>query len=327
MKRHFAYLVLCYAFSLSLPQLACAEDLPADVLLRNRWTQLTHADYESALRKLPARYRGEFASSPKRIQDLLNSLLVTKTLAAEARIHGARPAPVAGTGPGDDADRALAAAELQRIDADAGKAFDKHKADYEKHARELYAVERDKYRIPEAVRLSDIAIAIKTRGEDAALARAREARERILAGGDFAAVAREYSDDPKTRDKGGALPFLSRSDLSGGQIGRAFALKPGEVSEPIKTADAYHVVRLEEHRPAKPLTFEEAHDSIMDGLRRQYMQEERQRRIEAIYRDPRLQVNQAQVDALVARTNTAPSGSASESPGPRIAPPAAAALK
>lgn len=327
MKRHFSFFVLCCIHSLALQQIASAQDLPADILLRNRWTQLTHGDYEAALRKLPPRYRGEFSSSPKRVQDLLNSLLVTKTLAAEARIHGAKPVAVAGNGPGDDADRALAAAELQRIDADASKVFDTHKADYEKHARELYDVERDKYKIPEAVRLSDIVIATKDRSEDAALARAREARERILAGVDFATVAREYSDDAKTRDKGGALPFLSRSDVARGQIDRAFSLTPGEVSEPIKTAGAYHVVRLEERRAARPLSFEEAHDSIIDGLRRQYMQEERQRRIEAIYRDPQLQVNQAQVDALVARADRAQSGGPPQSPGPPTAPPAAAAPK
>jgi len=327
MKRHFVFFVLCCIFSLPIPQIAFADELPADVLVRNRWMELTHADYESALRKLPPPYRSELAGSPKRVQDLLNSLLVTKTLAAEARLHGVKPAAVAGTGPGDDADRALAAGELLRIDTAARKTFDSHKGDYERHARELYAVDRDKYQIPEAVRLSDITIAIKDRGEDAALARAREARERIRAGGDFATVAREYSDDAKTRDKGGALPFLSRSDLRGGQLGPVFAMKPGEISEPIKMAGGYHIVRLDEHRPARPLTFEEALDSIMGALRGQYMQEQRQRRIEAIYRDPQLQVNQAQVDALVARAETSRPGGPSDSPGPHTAPPAAAAPK
>jgi parvulin-like peptidyl-prolyl isomerase len=325
MKRCTPWINLCCLPFLLLPLLAHGQELPPDVLLRNRWMNLTRADYESALHKLPPRLRGEFESSPRRVQDLLNSLLVTKTLAAQARVHGAKPAAPAGTGPGDDADRALAAAELQRIDADAGKVFDARKAEYEKRAHEIYAVDRNKFEIPEAVRLSDIAIAIKGRGEDAALARAREARERVVAGGDFAAVAREYSDDAKTRDKGGMLPFMPRRELADLHVDPAFMLKPGEISQPIKTAAAYHVMRLDERRPAKPLSFDEAHDSIMQGLRKQFVAEERQQRIEAIYRDPELQVNQAQVDALVAPSGTAGSdGASASSPPPTPSAPAGA---
>jgi PPIC-type PPIASE domain len=323
MNRYTPWINLCCLPFLLLPLLASGQELPADVLLRNRWMDLTRADYESALHKLPPRFRGEFESSPRRVQDLLNSLLVTKTLAAQARIHGAKPVAPVGTGPGDDTDRALAAAELQRIDADAGQAFDARKAEYEKRAKEIYAVDRNKFEIPEAVRLSDIAIAIKGRGEDAALARAREARERVVAGGDFAAVAREYSDDAKTRDKGGMLPFMPRRQLADLHVDPAFMLKPGEISQPIKTAAAYHVMRLDERRPAKPLSFDEAHDSIMQGLRKQFVAEERQQRIQAIYRDPELQVNQAQVDALVAPAEAPAEGASGSSPRPT--PPASAA--
>jgi peptidyl-prolyl cis-trans isomerase C len=233
MKRSNPWIKLCAILGLLMPLLAFGQDLPADVLLRNRWMDLTRADYDSALRKLSPRFRAEFESSPKRVQDLLNSLLVTKTLAAQARVHGAIPVAPAGTGPGGEADRALAAAELQRIDTDAGKTFDARKAGYEKRAREIYAVDPKRFEIPEAVRLSDIAIAIAGRGDDAALARAREAREQVVGGAHFATVARKYSDDPKTRDKGATLPFMSRNDLAERHVDPAFSLKPGEVSQPV----------------------------------------------------------------------------------------------
>src|SRR5512143_362433 len=102
---------------------AFADPLPPDVLVKSRWMELTRADFERALARVPEKHRFEFAASPKRIQDLLNGLLVTKTLAAQARSHGTRPGPKFA--PGDpEGDRELAAAELRRIDADAGKAFD-----------------------------------------------------------------------------------------------------------------------------------------------------------------------------------------------------------
>jgi peptidyl-prolyl cis-trans isomerase C len=279
-----------------------AADLPNDVLVRTRWTELTKADVDAALSRVPSKMRFEFASSPKRVQALLYNLLVTKTLAAQARAHGTPPASSFPPGVGSDEERALAFAELARIETDAAKVFDAGKADFEVKARELYDIDRDKYRTPEEVRLSDIAVSIKERGEDGALARAKEARARIVAGADFAAVAREYSDDPTTRDKGGALPFVSRDRLARSYANAVFALtRVGEVSEPIRAPSAWHVVRVEERRPSRPQTFEEARDTIMQALRKRYIAEQREARVKAIEGDREMEVNQPAVDALVTR--------------------------
>jgi len=279
---------------------AFAADLPPDVLARSRWMELTPADFDAALTRVPEKMRFEFTTSPKRVQGVLNNLLVTKTLAAQARAHGTRPASTIPKGMGSDEDRALAAGELLRIEADASHAFDAKKTAYEAKAREVYDLDRDKYRAPEEVRLSDIAVEIKDRGDEAALARAKEARQHVAAGEDFAKVAREYSDDATTRDKGGALPFVSRERLAKPYAQAVFALtRIGEVSEPIKAPSAYHVVRLEERRPARQLAFDEVRDRIMQTLRQRYVGEQRDRRIEEINSDPSLVVNQPAIDALV----------------------------
>ena len=291
----------------SIALLACltaiahaAAELPPDILAKSSWMELTRADYEKAVSRVPENIRFEFSTSPKRVQAVLNNLLVTKTLAAQARAHGTRPAATFQPGAGDDSDRALAAAEIQRIEADAGKSFDAQKAAFEQKARELYTVDRDKYVTPEEVRISDIAVSIKERGDEAALARAREARQRIDAGADFAAVARDYSDDPTTRDKGGELPFVTAKALTPDYAKAVFALKTvGAVSEPIRAPSAYHVVRLEERRSPRPQTFEEVGDAIMRDMRTRYVNEQRDMRIRAIQEDSGLQVNQAALDALV----------------------------
>lgn len=277
-----------------------AADLPADVLVKSRWMQLTRADFDTAMRRVPEKSRFEFTTDPKRVQSLLNNLLVLKTLAAQAKAHGTKPAAVPPGGIANDAERALAAGELKRIESDAAQSFDAQKPAFEAKARETYALERDKYQAPEEVRLSDIAVEIKDRGEAAALARAKEARERIVAGADFATVAREYSDDPTTRDKGGALPFVTRDRLAKDYANGVFALtKVGEISQPIKGPTAWHVVRLEEVHPARQLTFDEVRDKIMQMLRQRYVREQRDLRIQAINTDPSLEMNQPAIDALV----------------------------
>ena len=281
-----------------------AAELPANVLAKSRWMELTRADYDQALTRLPENLRFEFSTSPRRVQGLLNNLLLTKTLAAQAKVHGTRPAGTLPKGSGIDADKALAAAELARIEADATKAFAAQKAVYEQKAREIYALERKKYVAPEEVRISDLAISIKDRGDDAALARAREARQKIIAGADFAAVAREYSDDPTSREKGGALPFVTAKALTPDYGKAVFALtKVGDIPEPIKGASAYHVVRLEERRAPRQQPFEDVRDAIMRDLEKRYVTEQRDARIQAIHSDPELQVNQAAIDALVNRVD------------------------
>ena len=297
---------ICAAIAAATIALPLRAELPADVLAKNSWVQLTRADYDAALERVPPKLRFEFATSPKRVQDLLNNLLLTKTLAAQARAHGLRPATAFD--PNNEKlqgeDRALAAAELQRIEEDAAREFDAHKADFEPKALEIYKINPDAYRTPEELRLSDIAVLIKGRGEDAAKARAAEARAKILAGGDFASVAREYSDDPTTRDKGGALPFMPASRMTPSYAKIVFALKNvGDISEPIPAPAAYHIARLEERKASRPRPFEEVQDSIMSGLRARYIGEQRDRRTQEIFSDPKTEANQAAIDALVNRVD------------------------
>jgi peptidyl-prolyl cis-trans isomerase C len=299
MSRRFpALLLLAFASAAVVP--ALAADLPPGVLAKSRWMELTKADFDAALTRVPEKMRFDFTTSPKRVQSVLNSLLLTKTLAAQARAHGTRPAHASAKGFGSDEERGLAAGELQRIESDASTEFDTKKAAFEAKARETYEFDRDKYRAPEEVRISDIAIEIKDRGDDAALARAKEARQRIVAGEDFAKVAREYSDDATTRDKGGALPFVSRDRLAKEYADGVFALsRIGEISQPIKGPFAYHVVRLDERHPARRLEFDEVRERILQSLRQRYIADQRDARLSAINTDPTIELNQPAIDALV----------------------------
>ncbi|MET0441316.1 MAG: peptidylprolyl isomerase, partial [Casimicrobiaceae bacterium] len=203
---------------------------------------------------------------------------------------------------------ALAKAELARVEKYASEEFDAKKADLELRAREIYALDREKYREPEAVRISDITIGTKNRSEEAALARAKEARARIAAGEDFGAVAREYSDNRITRDQGGQLPWLTAKELEANYAKGVFALtRQGEISEPIKGKAAYHVVRLDERRPAKVAPFEEARVPILQDMRRKHVDAHREARLRSIIADPDLQVNQPVVNALVKPVEPIPS--------------------
>lgn len=84
-----------------------------------------------------------------------------------------------------------------------------------------------------------------------ALALADELRARILAGEDFAALARAYSDDTGSAVEGGDLGWFGRGRMVAPFEEAAFSLPIGEVSEPIKTDFGYHLIEVLERDPAR----------------------------------------------------------------------------
>ncbi len=105
--------------------------------------------------------------------------------------------------------------------------------------------------------------------ESTARAEAEEALKKIREGGDFAAIAKEVSDDPTSAAKGGSL-----GEFPSGMMVPEFEealnkLAVGEISEPVKTAFGYHIVRLDgvtEER-VKPLT--EVRERVENELKKE----------------------------------------------------------
>lgn len=144
---------------------------------------------------------------------------------------------------------------------------------YTKNAKEL-AVERRKaahvlIRVPDGA---------TPQQRLARRARAEEVRRRVQAGGDFAALAKRYSEDTTTRDRGGVLEPFGRGEIMKPVEQAAFALRPGEVSDVVETQHGYHVIKLLEKIPGEPPPFEQ----VKDVLKQQLAQARRQEHLQAL---------------------------------------------
>jgi hypothetical protein len=102
------------------------------------------------------------------------------------------------------------------------------------------------------IRTRQILLAV---AHNASEARRQSARDSILAlhariveGADFEALAREYSQDPRTAPQGGDMGFFGRGEMMPPFEAAAYALEPGEVSAPVETSYGWHLIRLEERR-------------------------------------------------------------------------------
>lgn len=83
---------------------------------------------------------------------------------------------------------------------------------------------------------------------DSARAIAERALEEIRAGEEFAVVARRYSDDPGSRDRGGELGWIRRGDVVPAFAAAAWAAPPGRAVGPVRSRFGYHVIQVENVR-------------------------------------------------------------------------------
>jgi peptidyl-prolyl cis-trans isomerase D len=96
-------------------------------------------------------------------------------------------------------------------------------------------------------------------------ARAGEVLAQARAGADFAELAREHSEGP-SRESGGDLGYFSQGDMVPPFDQAVFALQPGQISEVVKTDFGYHIILLEDIRPAGTRPLEEVRGEIIATL-------------------------------------------------------------
>lgn len=97
-------------------------------------------------------------------------------------------------------------------------------------------------------------------------ARAEEIRHEALAGVDFAALARRWSDDPGTRERGGDLGAFTRNTHPEAFDAAAFALEPGRISGVVQTDYGFHVIRVTARSPRRLRTLAEVRPEIVQRL-------------------------------------------------------------
>jgi len=97
---------------------------------------------------------------------------------------------------------------------------------------------------------------------------AEEARK---PGVDFAALAKQRSEGPSARD-GGDIGYFKRGVMLPEYERVAFKLKPGEVSDPVRTEKGWHVIKVEEFRAAPIKSYEQMKDILREQLSRNQLE-------------------------------------------------------
>jgi peptidylprolyl isomerase len=152
-------------------------------------------------------------------------------------------------------------------------------ADYpsEQDLQTAYQANQDQFQLPAMYRLSQIFLSVPDKDEQA-LAQAKKRADAWVkqmreGKADFAALAKEHSDEKISAERGGDNGFLPMSQLVPAMRATVAKLERGQLSDPIVQADGVHILQVTDLRPASVRSLEEVKPALRDALRRQRQQE------------------------------------------------------
>ncbi len=141
--------------------------------------------------------------------------------------------------------------------------------------QDYYEQHPDEFTTPEKVEASHILIKVDDTADDQAVEAAQKEAlavyQRAIAGEDFAELAKQTSQGPSSED-GGYLGTFEKRSMVKPFADKAFSMKPGEISEPVRTQFGWHVIKIMDRLDATVTSLEEAADQIKTRLADQEMQ-------------------------------------------------------
>jgi len=147
----------------------------------------------------------------------------------------------------------------------------------DKESKGYYDSHPDLFKKPEQVRASHILIKVDPGEDESQKVEARkkmeEIQEKAQKGEDFAALAKKFSEGPSSA-KGGDLGYFGRGQMVKPFEEKAFALKPGEVSDIVETRFGYHLIKVMEKKPETTIAYEDIKDRLEQDLKREKVRKE-----------------------------------------------------
>jgi len=229
------------------PAAASAAD---PVVLTIGTERITRTQFEQIfaqiVEQMPAERRAA-AQAPQAKRQLAEQLAELKALAQEARREKLDQTPEAKAQMAMRSDQLVAGMLFQKISKDAKPSAADLQAYYNEHKAEYDTVTARHI----LIRMTGSAVPLKEGekdlSDDEALAKAKDIRAKLVAGGDFAELAKTESDDAGSGANGGVLGDFTRGRMVPQFEEAAFALKVNEISEPVKTQFGYHIIQVTKH--------------------------------------------------------------------------------
>ncbi len=200
----------------------------------------TAGEVRALVDKFPPQIRSAFAQNPTRA---LNFIFMMQYLADQAQYHNLDKAPEFQQDFEYTRLNLLSQAELNNYRNTYQPTYDEQQAYYNEHAAQYEQAH------VQVIYISFVSGALKDAGkaldEAGAKAKIEDLRKQIVAGADFSKLAAENSEDKASAAKGGDFGIITRVSPYPEVIkSTVFALKEGEVSEPVRQPNGYYLFKL-----------------------------------------------------------------------------------
>src|SRR5829696_4644117 len=288
-----------------------------DVLARVNGQAVNKADFERMVRTIESR-AGQPIPPDRRdeiLRGALDQLITYTLLSQESKQRGVKVEPAELEGkmgqlksqfPSQEAfdkalkERGMTLESLRKdahVDLSVTKLVDAEVATLpgpsDADAKDFYDKNQDKFKEDEQVRASHILVKVDEKADATAKQKARAKIDGVLkqvkAGGDFAKLAQENSDDGSA-SQGGDLNYFGKGQMVGAFDKVAFELKPGQVSDIVTTQFGYHIIKVVDHKTGRTVPFEEAQPKIKEYLTGQKKQQHADAFIEGLKKKSKIEV-------------------------------------
>jgi peptidyl-prolyl cis-trans isomerase C len=267
-----------------------------DVLARVNGEPVNKTEFDRAVAALEARNGGPVpaAQRDRIFRDVLDQIVSYRLLIQESRARkvaaadaevDARMQEIQSQFPSEDAFKQMLTSRKTTIDqvrADVRQDITVQKliesviadevAVKPEQMTDFYTKNPDQFKQPERVRASHILITVPKGADEAAKTAARTKAADVLkdvkAGKDFAALAKEHSQDPGSAKNGGDLGFFQPGQMVGPFNDVAFKLAPGTVSDLVETEFGFHIIKVAEKQAARTVPLDEVRPQLEQYLQR-----------------------------------------------------------
>jgi peptidylprolyl isomerase len=275
---------------------AAADQIP-DVVARMGTTDITAPMLRTFVRTLDPALRKQALGDPALMARLVRAELARMAVLKEAQAQkwDQRPEVIQ---------------EIQRVRDEAItssylKSVSTPPPDYPSEAeiRSAYDLNRDALMAPRQYRLSQIFVALPVGGDAGTVETAHQkaedlARKVKVEATDFDRLAKANSSVKPGAEQGGDLGWASEAEIVPEIRAQIVGMAQGEISDPIRTASGWHIIRMDDTKPAAPRPLAEIHDQLAAALRQRRAQANEQAYLNGLLAKSPVAVNEISLNKM-----------------------------
>lgn len=270
-----------------------ANSGPAVARLGNQ--QVSPEELQALLAAVPPQTREQLRGNREALERWIRSRLAEKAVLEQADAQGWAQRP--------DVVRQTRAATEQIVFRDYLQSVSQVPADYPSAAelQQAYDAGKANWQTPALYRVSQIFLGVnEPQNLEAVRKQAAELSKKAQSTpADFAALAKEFSQDRLTAERGGDTGLQPLQQLVPEVRGAVARLKVGAVSDPVQSSAGFHVIKLTEQQPARTATLDELRDQLTQALRAQRQEQIAQAYLDGMLNTATLSIDGAELNKVL----------------------------